>query len=74
MNKSTNFKRRGGFMKTIKKAKNKFLKNEKGQGMVEYILLLVVVIGLVFAFKGKLKTMFDSATGKAEAGVNDVIQ
>jgi len=32
----------------------KFLRNEKGQGMVEYILLLVVVIGLVAIFKNKI--------------------
>lgn len=61
-------------MKTIKKVKHKFLKNEKGQGMVEYILLLVVIIGLVVAFKGKIKGMFDNATGKVESGMGEVIQ
>ena len=61
-------------MKVIKKAKNKFFKNEKGQGMVEYILLLVVIIGLVVAFKPKLQKMFGDASAKAEGGVNEVIQ
>lgn len=56
------------------KKHSKFLNNKKGQGMVEYILLLVVVIGLVFMFKGRIKTMFESAAGKADQGVNDVIQ
>lgn len=60
--------------KLIKKFKKNPIKNEKGQGMVEYILLLVIVIGIVFAFKGRIKSMFDSAVGKADSGVNDIIQ
>lgn len=37
--------------------RNKFLKtlkDNKGQGMVEYILLLVVVVGLVMVFRGQI--------------------
>lgn len=30
------------------------LKDESGQGATEYILLLVVVVALVFMFKGKI--------------------
>jgi Flp pilus assembly pilin Flp len=58
----------------LKRAKKNVLKNEKGQGMVEYILLLVVIIGLVFAFKGKIKGFFDGAVDKAGADMNNVIQ
>ncbi len=60
-------------MKTARKNKVKFLKNQKGQGMVEYILLLVVVIGLVFAFKGKITAKFNDVMGKTEAGMDSVV-
>ena len=60
-------------MKKVKN-KNKILNNKKGQGMVEYILLLVIVIGLVFSFKKPIGDAFNKAMGKADAGINDVIQ
>ena len=60
-------------MKTARKNKVKFLKNQKGQGMVEYILLLVVVIGLVFAFKGKITAKFNDVMGKTETGMDSVV-
>lgn len=37
------------------------VKNQSGQGATEYILLLVVVVGLVFAFKGKILEKMDTA-------------
>jgi len=60
-------------MKTARKNKVKFLKNQKGQGMVEYILLLVVVISIVMIFKGRIKTKFDEVMGRTESGMSDVI-
>lgn len=47
----------GSALKTIPKLKNPFnvLKNKSGQGMVEYILLLVVVVAIVAIFKEKIK-------------------
>lgn len=56
-----------------KKNKMKFLKNQKGQGMVEYVLLLVVIIGLVIAFKEPITRKFKEATGSVESGMGDVI-
>lgn len=41
-------------MKKLTKKNKSLIRNEKGQGMVEYILLLVVVIGLVAIFKNKI--------------------
>ena len=31
------------------------LRDEKGQGMLEYVMLLAVVAALVLVFKGKIK-------------------
>lgn len=39
----------------IKSFSKRLLKNNKGQGMVEYILILVVVVAVVMAIKPMLK-------------------
>jgi Flp pilus assembly pilin Flp len=48
----------------------KWLKGHKGQGMVEYILIVVVVVGIVFsAYKlmgGKVKAQFEKAADTIE--------
>ncbi|MBX2987976.1 MAG: hypothetical protein KF802_08760 [Bdellovibrionaceae bacterium] len=41
-------------MNQIKSFSKRLLKNTKGQGMVEYILLLVVVVAIVMAMKTPL--------------------
>lgn len=38
------------------------IKNEKGQGTAEYILLLVAVVALVVMFKDKIRAAVDSQT------------
>lgn len=62
-------------MKILNKFKNfsrKTLKNIKGQGMTEYILLLVVVVGIVVAFKGKIKQTIDSKLGDLDGQIQQV--
>lgn len=56
------------------KKNSKFLRNQKGQGMVEYVLLLVVIIGLVMAFKKPITDKFNEITGKATSGMDNVVQ
>lgn len=56
-------------MKSLKSFKNRFLKNNKGQGMVEYILLIVVVVAIVMAFKGKIKGFMDNWSTKMDSAV-----
>ncbi|MCL2144991.1 MAG: hypothetical protein FWH43_05840 [Endomicrobia bacterium] len=49
----------------------KFLRSARGQGMVEYILIVVVVVGLVLvgyrAFGGKVKEAFNEGGNQIEA-------
>ncbi len=52
-------------MKKIKNTISRLIKDESGQGATEYILLLVVVVGLVVAFGPKIK-------GLVEGKLNEV--
>ncbi|MDR2426259.1 MAG: class III signal peptide-containing protein [Endomicrobium sp.] len=54
----------------------RFLRSRRGQGMVEYILIVAVVVGIVFvaykAMGGNVKTQFTNASNKiATAHVPD---
>jgi Flp pilus assembly pilin Flp len=40
----------------------KIINNERGQGMLEYVLLIFIVLGLVVAFKSKITGIFTNAT------------
>jgi hypothetical protein len=40
----------------------KVLKNQRGQGMLEYVLLLTIIVGLVMAFKDPITNIFKGAT------------
>jgi Flp pilus assembly pilin Flp len=50
----------------------KLLRNERGQGMLEYVLLLAVVAGLVMVFKGKITAIFTQATGSLDSSTQQV--
>lgn len=49
----------------------KLLKNKKGQGMVEYILIIVLVVIVVIAglklFGGNIKKMFDTSNQQIQS-------
>lgn len=46
-------------MKNFKNFSKKLLKNRSGQGATEYILLLVVIVGLVMLFGKDIKTTME---------------
>lgn len=45
-------------------------KDESAQGATEYIMLLVVVVGLALMFKDKIKTQVETLIGKLEGDLN----
>lgn len=49
-------------MKSLKNFSKKLLKNQSGQGATEYILLVVVIIALVAAFKEPIKRAISEKT------------
>lgn len=48
------------------------LKNQSGQGATEYILLLVVVVGLVMIFKPKIKEAMDKKMGDLSTSMDEI--
>jgi Flp pilus assembly pilin Flp len=51
----------------------KVIANEKGQGMLEYVMLLAVVAALVLVFKGTIKQKVSDLTGKVGASADAVV-
>lgn len=60
-------------MKFLSNLRNRLRKslanNERGQGMVEYILLLVVVVGIVLIFR---KSIVSTIQGKMDSLKGDI--
>jgi uncharacterized protein (UPF0333 family) len=48
------------------------INNKRGQGATEYILLLVVVVGLVMIFGPKIKSIISSKTESLASDVDKV--
>lgn len=61
-------------MKKMKSFSKRLLKNKSGQGMVEYILLLVVVVGIVMFMKGRFQDQAGSWFDQMSSKVNEVLQ
>jgi Flp pilus assembly pilin Flp len=58
-------------MNKLKNFFNKLWNDESAQGATEYILLLVVVVGLGIMFKGRITKMLDTKMGDLEGKVGD---
>jgi Flp pilus assembly pilin Flp len=48
------------------------LNNKSGQGATEYILLLVVIVGLVMMFGPRIKTAIQGKVGDLEKGMEEI--
>jgi Flp pilus assembly pilin Flp len=55
---------RGIYMKHVTTTLKSLWNDESGQGATEYILLLVVVVGVAFLFKGKIMEILTSKLGE----------
>ena len=60
------------FMKKFSNFCKTFLKDESGQGMAEYILLLVIVIGVVLLFKGQFTQIISGKISDISSGMSGI--
>lgn len=56
-------------MKRMKTTLKNLWKDESGQGATEYILLLVVVVGVAFLFKGKIMEILTAKLGDLQTSI-----
>ena len=63
-------------MKLLSNLRNRIrksiVKNESGQGATEYILLLVVIVGLVMMFGPKLRKAIEGKVANLEDGMEKI--
>jgi Flp pilus assembly pilin Flp len=59
-------------MKNLTKFLKNLWKDESAQGATEYILLLIVVVGLVMLFKDKIKAIVSTKIGSLGDSINSV--
>ena len=58
-------------MKKLKAKFNEILKDESGQGMTEYILLVVVVVAIAIIFKSKIKSAIDGKMDQLSGSIGN---
>lgn len=59
-------------MKRFNNFIRRFWKDESAQGMTEYILLLVIVVGLVVLFKDRIQNIIQGKIGELGEKLNQV--
>ena len=59
-------------MKKLKNFAKTLWKDESGQGMAEYVLLLVIVVGLVFMFKDKIASAVKDKMGEVTSEMGKI--
>ena len=61
-------------MNKLKKVLKNLWEDESGQGATEYILMLVVVVAIIMAFKPKIEDIIGKKTEAAGGKMDDVFQ
>ena len=63
-------------LKKIKNTLKNIWQDESGQGATEYILMLVVVVAIAFAFRGRIMDIItkqtDNAGGKLRGAIDNI--
>ena len=59
--------------KTLKRKARAFLADESGMATLEYVLLLVIVIGLVLLFRTRIQEIAQQAFESITSGSGDII-
>lgn len=57
-----------------KTAVKQFLEDERGIGVIEIILILVILIGLVLLFKDQITSIVNSAFGKITSDATTILK
>ena len=60
--------------KSIQNTLKNIWKDESGQGATEYILMLVVVVAIAFAFRKPIINIIETQTGEAGKKLGTAIQ
>ena len=50
------------------------VRGEKGQGTAEYVLLLVILIGLIITFKGTIKEKVGNIVNQISSGMDQAAE
>lgn len=59
---------------SLRKFAKKSLKNNRGQGATEYILLVAVVVGIVMMFGPKIKEKLTSTTDQLGGKISESVE
>ncbi len=59
-------------MKNLKAILNYLIEDESGQGATEYILLLVIIVGLVMIFHTQIETMIKGKLSALSSSVSSI--
>jgi len=61
-------------MLKVKKEIKDFIDDERGAGVIELVLIIVVLIGFVFLFKDKIGTLLSTVFSKINSQAESIYQ
>ena len=58
----------------VKSEVNDFINDERGAGVIELVLIIVVLVGFVFLFKDKIGTLLSTIFSKINSQAESIYQ